>query len=105
MISLGLSFELNLDDWFVISSTDYLEWPVFHVLLNNIIMEFSSDESLCIKDSVFWIFGNLVLGSVSDQSLIVGEPNIRWGGSVTLVIGNNFNSVVHVYSDTRVSSS
>jgi hypothetical protein len=68
-------------------------------------MEFSSDESLCIKDSVFWIFGNLVLGSVSDQSLIVGEPNIRWGGSVTLVIGNNFNSVVHVYSDTRVSSS
>ncbi len=105
MESLNLSFELNLNHWLVVSSADNLERPVSHVLLDDIIMEFSSDESLGIKDGVLRVFNDLVLSSITDESLSLSEGDIRRGSSVTLVIGNDFNFIIKVDSDTGVSGS
>ena len=62
---------------------------MFHVCLNNRIAEFSSNKSLSIKDGIFWIHCNLVLGSISDETFIFSEGNIRWSGSVALIIGDD----------------
>lgn len=38
------------------------------------------------------VLGSLVLGGVSDHSLVIGESNPRRGDSVSLVVGNDFHS-------------
>jgi hypothetical protein len=46
------------------------------------------------------VHGDLVLGSVSDQPLIVGERHIGWCCVVTLVIGDDLYMVVLPDTDT-----
>jgi len=66
----------------------------------------SADESLGIEDSVCWVGCKLVLGGITNKSLTFGsEGNIRWSNSVTLIVGNNFDSASFEDSDTRVGSS
>nr|QES95443.1 heat shock 70 kDa protein [Philasterides dicentrarchi] len=99
------SFEFDDDNGFVIGSGFDFEGPLFHVFLDNSIGEFSSDKSFGIKDGVNGVSGNLVLSGISDQSFSFGEGDIRRSGSVSLVVGNDFNSIVLPNSDTRVSGS
>ena len=40
------------------------------------------------------VHGNLVLGSITDKTFVLGEGDIRWGRAVTLIIGNDFNTVI-----------
>jgi len=56
-----------------------------HVLLDIWVIETSTNESLGVKDSVSGVHGGLVLGGISDQSLTLGESDVRRGSSVTLV--------------------
>ena len=44
--------------------------------------------------------GRLVLGGVSDQSLTLGEGDVRRGGPVTLVVGDDLNTVILPQTDT-----
>ena len=46
------------------------------------------------------VHGDLVPGSIANQSLTITEGDIRGGGTVTLVVGNNFNTVVLPDTDT-----
>mmetsp|Transcript_13694 Transcript_13694/g.18984 ORF Transcript_13694/g.18984 Transcript_13694/m.18984 type:complete len:86 (-) Transcript_13694:80-337(-) len=78
---------------------------MLHVILNCAVREFSSNESLGIKNSIFWVHGNLILSCISNQSFVISEGHIRWSGSVSLVIGNDFNSIILPDSDTAVSCS
>ena len=39
-----------------------------------------------------WVHGDLVLGSITNQSLHLTEGDISGGGTVILVVGNNFNT-------------
>ncbi len=96
----GFTFELHHDNWLVIGSSFDLEGPQLHVLLNDGVAELSSDESLSIKDCIDWVLGDLIFGSISNQPLRFSEGHVRWSGSVTLVVGNDFNSVVLPHSDT-----
>lgn len=57
---------------------------------------------LDIKDSVRWVHGSLVLGRLTDQTLLVGERNERWGGEATLLVGNDLNGGALVDSHARV---
>jgi len=100
----GFSFVINSDLWFRFN-IDNIEWPVFHVGLNGGIGEFSSDKSLSVEDCVGWVHGDLVLGGISDQSFGVVESNVRWGGSVTLVVGDDFDFTVLEDSDAGVRGS
>jgi hypothetical protein len=46
---------------------------------------------LDIKDSISWVHSSLVLGRFTNQALLVGEGNERWGGKTTLLVGDDFN--------------
>jgi hypothetical protein len=98
---LGLSSVLDLDDGLG-GLVDDLERPVLHVGLDLGVRELSSNESLGVEDGVVGVHGDLVLGGISDKSLRVVESNVGRGGSVTLVVGNDFDSVVLPDSDTGV---
>ena len=55
-----------------------------------------------VEDGVVRVHGNLVPGSIANQSLTITEGDIRGGGTVTLVVGNNFNTVILPDTDTTV---
>lgn len=57
------------------------------------------------EDGVDGVHGNLVLGGVTDETLGVREGNIRRRRSVTLVVGDDLNTVVLPHSDARVCGS
>ena len=67
--------------------------------------ELPADQSLGVEDGVSRVFGSLVLSSISDQSFRVGEGNIRWGGSVALIVGDDLDSFVLPNSHTGVGGS
>lgn len=78
---------------------------MFHVGLNGGISKFSADKSFGVEDCVGWVHGDLVFGGISDQSFGVVESNVRWGGSVTLVVGDDFDFTVLEDTDARVRGS
>ena len=57
---------------------------MLHVCLHCSVGELASDESLCVEDGVGRIHGHLVLGGVADQTLGVGERDVRRGRAVSL---------------------
>jgi hypothetical protein len=73
-----------------------------HVLLDIGVVETTTDQSLGVEDGVGGVHGRDVLGRVTDEPLLLGERDIRGGGSVTLVVGDDLDSVVLPYTDTRV---
>ena len=46
------------------------------------------------------VHGGLVLGGVADETLVLREGDIRGGSSVTLVVGDDFDTVVLPDTDT-----
>jgi hypothetical protein len=102
---LGFSHELNNHKGLAVFTSLNLERPKFHVLLYEGIFKLPTDESLGIEDSVARVTGNLVLGGVSYESFGFGESNIRRGGSVSLIIGNDIHSLVLPDTHTGVSGS
>ena len=73
-----LVFALVLDhnDWFSVLSLLDFEGPMFHIRLDNWIIEFPADESFGVEDSVVGVFGGLVFGCISDESFILGKGHI-----------------------------
>jgi hypothetical protein len=67
---------------------------VAHVLLDERVLELLADQTLGVIDGVGGVLGNLVLGCISDQTLLVSESDITWCGVITLVIRDNFDVVV-----------
>lgn len=59
--------------------------------------------NLHTEDSVERIHSDLVLGSVADESFGISESNIRRRRSISLIIGNNLNTIMLPNSNTRVS--
>lgn len=49
---------------------------------------FFSNNSLDIEDSVGRVHGGLVLGGITNQTLLVGERDEGGGSVATLVVGN-----------------
>lgn len=101
-----LDFTLVLDDdlGLVIGTRLNLEGPELDVLLDNGFIELTTNESLSIEDSVDGVSGSLVLSGITDKSFGFSESNIRRGGSVTLIVCNNFDSVVDEDTNAGVSS-
>jgi len=77
---LLLTLELDADNWLAFMTRFYFEWPKLDVFLDLRISEFSSNESLGVKDGVLGISGDLGLGSISDETLIFSEGYVRGGG-------------------------
>lgn len=59
-------------------------------------------HSLGIEDGVLRVHSSIVFGSITDQTLLVGEGNERRGGERTLLVGNDLNIGTLVGGHTRV---
>ena len=73
---------------------------MLHICLHLSVTELAADETLGVEDSVDWVHRDLVLRRIANETLGVGERDIGGCGAVTLVIGNNFHSVVLPDTDT-----
>ena len=62
----------------------------------------SGIEEVLTKDGVDGVHGDLVLGGISDEALGVGEGDVRGGGAVPLVVGDDLDAVVLPHADARV---
>ena len=83
------------------------------------IIELATDEALRVENAakgksesqsklgrrkvnlrVVRVHGDLVLGSIADETLALREGDIRRRGAVTLVVGNDLNTIVLPDTDT-----
>ncbi|KAM2637935.1 hypothetical protein EV1_022365 [Malus domestica] len=92
----GLVFSLVRDSnhALVTGAGGNLEWPQLHVALDRGIGNSTTNQPLSIEDGVNGVHGDLILGGISDQPLGISKSDIRRGGFVTLVVGNDLNTVV-----------
>jgi len=102
---LGLALVLDDDSWLIVGTSLDFEWPELDVSLDGLLSKLSADESLGIEDSVGGVSGSLVLSRVADESLLVSEGDVGWGGVQTLIVGDDFDLVVHPHSDAGVGGS
>jgi len=75
---------------------------VDHITLDLSIREAATDQTLGVEDGVFGVGGRLVLGSITDKTLSISEGNIRGSGTVTLLVGDDLNTIILVDTDARV---
>jgi hypothetical protein len=79
---------------------DHLEGEVLEVMLDRGVAPLAADQTLGVKDCVLRVGGQLILGGVADQTLSLGgEGDVGRRDTVTLVVGDNFNSAVLENSD------
>lgn len=78
-----------------------LEGQVLDILLHRRVTPCAPNQSLCIKDGVLRVRGQLVFGSITNQTLaLAGEGHIRWGDAVTLVVSDDLHSAILEHSNT-----
>jgi NAD-specific glutamate dehydrogenase len=80
-----------------------LEWEVLDITLNLFLGHLATDETLDIVDGVVWVSRGLVLGGVSDQSLLIGKGDIRGGDTISLVVDENLDLTLLHNTDTSES--
>ncbi len=90
---LVLTLELDRDNGLALL-LDNLEREVLHVGLDLGIVEFPSDQTLSVEDCVCRVHGNLVLCSISNQSLCVGEGHEGGSGTIALIVGDDFDTII-----------
>ena len=62
----------------------------------------ATDHALRVEYGVGWVGGELVLGSVTDQTLsVLSEGHVRGSDSVALVVGNDFYTAVLEHTHTE----
>jgi len=64
---------------------------VLHVSLDLGVIEAATDQTLGIEDSVGGVHGSLVLGRLTDQTLLLVEGDVRGGGEATLLVGDDLD--------------
>ncbi|KAL3812129.1 hypothetical protein ACHAXA_009388 [Cyclostephanos tholiformis] len=99
---LLLPLVLHLDDGRATRSRDDREGPVLHVALDACITELAPNEALGIEDGVGSVHGRLGLRGIPDEALGLGEGDVGWRGTVTLIVGDNLDAVILPYADAAV---
>jgi hypothetical protein len=99
MFCLALEFDFN--DWLA-ALVDNLEWEMLHVSLNLSVGELPANQSLGVEDGVGRVHGDLVLCSITNETLGVCEGDKGRCCSVALVVGNDFDAVISKDAYARV---
>ena len=95
-----LSFHSHLDVRFVVFLLCQ-EGEEFHIVLHCRIVPCPTNHSLCIKDRIFRVCGELVFSCISNESFTFSsESDIGGCDSVSLIVGNDFNTTTFVDSNT-----
>ena len=102
---LGLSLVIYDDHWLVFGTSLNFEGPKLNVSLHVFVLELTADKTLGVVDSISWVFGGLVLGSITDETLLLSEGNVRGGGVETLIVGDDLNFAVLEDTDAGVGGS
>ena len=72
-------------------------------MLDGRVGPLTANHSLGIEYGVGGVGGQLILGSISDETFtVIGEGYVRWGDTVSLVVGDNLNTSVLEHSDTEI---
>lgn len=84
----------------------YLEGEILGILLHRRVTPSATNQSLCIKDCVLGVRGQLVLGSITNQTLpFSGKGHIGWGDAVSLVISDDLHTSIFEHSNTMTKKS
>ena len=70
------------------------EGEVLDIGLNLGVAELASNETLRVEDGVVGVHRDLVLGGITDETLRVGEGDIGGCCAVTLVVGDDLDTVI-----------
>ena len=73
---LLLTLEVDLDEGLLVGAGDDLERPEGGVALDSLVAKLATDETLGIEDSVGGVSGSLVLGGVTDETLLFSEGDV-----------------------------
>uniref|UniRef100_K3X9Q6 Uncharacterized protein n=1 Tax=Globisporangium ultimum (strain ATCC 200006 / CBS 805.95 / DAOM BR144) TaxID=431595 RepID=K3X9Q6_GLOUD len=99
---LRFTLELHGDLWLVAWASRHSERPVLAVGLHDWVRELATDQTLSVEHRVVRVHRDLVLRGITDQTLSVRERHVRWGRTVTLVVRDDFDTVVLPHADARV---
>jgi len=99
---LDFTFKFNDNKRFIMHIRFEFERPSFHIFLDMLVFETSSDKSFGIEDSVCWVSGGLVFSGFTDFSFLFSKGDIGWSSSVSLFIFNDNDFLFFHDSNTRV---
>mmetsp|Transcript_20468 Transcript_20468/g.28362 ORF Transcript_20468/g.28362 Transcript_20468/m.28362 type:complete len:236 (-) Transcript_20468:151-858(-) len=89
-----LTLVINLNHRFFSVTRQDSERPQFQIRLDAGIAVLASNESLGVKNCVAWVHRDLILSGITNETFCVSESNIGRCSSVTLVVGNDLNTVM-----------
>lgn len=79
----------------------YLERIVLDITLYRWLLPITPNKPLHIKDGVLRVRGQLVLGSISNQTFTIrGEGHIGRGNTISLVIGDDIHTSILEHTNT-----
>jgi hypothetical protein len=91
-------FEVNDDHGLVACPLLYFERPMLHVLLDGLLRELSSDQTLSVEYCIPWIPCDLVFRGIAYEPLVLSECDVGGSGVVALVVGNNLYLIVEPHT-------
>jgi len=102
---LLLALEVDDDHGLLTGAALDLEGPESDVALDSLVAKLATDEALGIEHGVSGVSGGLVLSSITDETLLLGEGDVRGGGVDTLIVSNDLDLVVLPHSNAGVGGS
>ena len=79
LLSLELllfTLEVDLDEGLLTGAGQDLEWPQGNVALDGGVAKLATDQTLGVEDGVSGVSGSLVLGSISNETLLLSEGDV-----------------------------
>mmetsp|Transcript_32269 Transcript_32269/g.80929 ORF Transcript_32269/g.80929 Transcript_32269/m.80929 type:complete len:232 (+) Transcript_32269:1461-2156(+) len=80
----------------------HLVGVVLDVALHLLVVKLATDDALGIVDGVLGVEGRLVLRSVTDEFLGLGEGHVRGRDAVSKVVGDDFHTALLEHTHTGV---
>ena len=70
-------------------------------MLDRFVSPITTNQTFGIKDGIFRVGSQLIFGSITNQTLTISsEGNIGRSDTVSLIVGNDFNTAIFENSDT-----
>ena len=73
---LLFTLEVDLDERLLTGAGEDLEWPKGNVTLDGGVAKLATDQTLGVEDGVSGVSGSLVLGSISNETLLLSKGDV-----------------------------